>query len=346
MRLCCILCHCNSIYGNFTFDHIAHPVMTSDDWRAYGGFMMTTMNDGGGYDRGNAAMSVSLADRRQDMIRRCTDAAKSAGTTILFGMTTSLVLQAVPVPSGVASTSVGDERLHTVSSSWDKRVRGSGLQAHVWKRLTADSCIRINQYVYALDLIHTWAQMSSRIALVDLVALADAVVTTLSRDRGTPDTDAHAIRNAMIEFVNNGERFLGKRNCIKALALCRTGVMSPMETLARLCLTTYGIPDPETNYVVPGVTFQSGVEMTLDMAWPDVKVAVEYDGDQHRTDKTQWRRDQEKRELLRSQGWVVMVVTADNLCDDSARSLFAFMVGRYLATRGMHVNFRLTAMPL
>lgn len=310
--------------------------------------MMTTMNDGGGYDRGNAAMSVSLADRRQNMIRRCTDAAKSAGTTILFGMTTSLILQAVPVPSGVALANDGEERLHTVSSSWDKRVRGSGLQAHVWKRLTNDSCIRINQYVYALDLIHTWAQMSSRIALVDLVVLADAVVTSLSQypGRGASDTNAHTILDAMIEFVNNGDRFLGKRNCIKALALCRTGVMSPMETLARLCLTTYGIPDPETNYVVSGVTFQSGVEMTLDMAWPDVKVAVEYDGDQHRTDKTQWRRDQEKRELLRSQGWVVMVVTADNLCDDSARSLFAFMVGRYLATRGMHVNFRLTAMPL
>ena len=39
------------------------------------------------------------------------------------------------------------------------------------------------------------------------------------------------------------------------------------------------------------------------MAWPEHRVAVEYQGDQHRTDLVQWRRDQERWALLAAAGW-------------------------------------------
>ena len=44
-------------------------------------------------------MSESLAQRKRDMVARCTEEAKRAGKKLLFGMTTSLALQSVPIPA-------------------------------------------------------------------------------------------------------------------------------------------------------------------------------------------------------------------------------------------------------
>ena len=64
------------------------------------------------------------------------------------------------------------------------------------------------------------------------------------------------------------------------------------------------------------MTFRSGAPVTLDLAWPEFKVAIEYDGDHHRTNKTQWRRDQEKRSKLVARQWITFVATAANLADE------------------------------
>jgi very-short-patch-repair endonuclease len=45
------------------------------------------------------------------------------------------------------------------------------------------------------------------------------------------------------------------------------------------------------------------------MAWPELRVAVEYQGDQHRTDLVRWRRDQERWALLAAAGWLVIPAT-------------------------------------
>lgn len=133
---------------------------------------------------------------------------------------------------------------------------------------------------------------------------------------------------------------------MRALPLIMPNVDSPMESKQRLALTAHGVPMPTTNYIVPDVQFASGAHMTLDMAWPEHRVAVEYDGDHHRTDKQQWRRDQEKRNLLRSRSWIILEATAGNLANDEARASFAFQVGRELAKRGADVPFSLMPRPL
>lgn len=63
-------------------------------------------------------MSESLAQRKRDMVAHCTEEAKRAGKKLLFGMTTSLALQSVPIP---ADCDLDSAKLHTVSS-----VRASG----------------------------------------------------------------------------------------------------------------------------------------------------------------------------------------------------------------------------
>jgi very-short-patch-repair endonuclease len=46
------------------------------------------------------------------------------------------------------------------------------------------------------------------------------------------------------------------------------------------------------------------------MGWEDVKVAVEYDGEQHRNERAQYRWDIRRLEMLQRLGWVVVRVVA------------------------------------
>lgn len=78
--------------------------------------------------------------------------------------------------------------------------------------------------------------------------------------------------------------------------------------------------------------------MTADMAWPEYRIAVEYDGDYHRTDKAQWGRDQEKRSRPLGRGWMVFVATAASIQDESAAAEFTFAVARVLKLKGARVR--------
>ena len=54
----------------------------------------------------------------------------------------------------------------------------------------------------------------------------------------------------------------------------------------------------------------SGKQYFLDMGWPDLKIALEYDGDHHRTDPAQFARDIVRLEELAALGWLVIRVAA------------------------------------
>lgn len=75
-----------------------------------------------------------------------------------------------------------------------------------------------------------------------------------------------------------------------------------------MLLVQAGFSRPQTQ--IP-VRDEYGQEFAyLDMGWPDLKVAVEYDGEQHRTDQGQYRWDSRRREMLERLGWIVIRVLA------------------------------------
>ena len=60
----------------------------------------------------------------------------------------------------------------------------------------------------------------------------------------------------------------------------------PMESRPASRRRKPGFRQPLTNYTVPGATFSNSAPITLDLQ-PEFSVAIRYDGDHHRTDKTQ-----------------------------------------------------------
>jgi hypothetical protein len=116
-------------------------------------------------------------------------------------------------------------------------------------------------------------------------------------------------------------RYAGRRGIKAARAaieLIDGGAQSPKETWLRLLLETSGFPRPQTQIVVRNEW--GWPEAYLDMGWEDIKVAVEYDGDQHRSSRAQYVKDIRRIEMLeRRYGWIVVRVVAEDHPDDIIR---------------------------
>lgn len=98
----------------------------------------------------------------------------------------------------------------------------------------------------------------------------------------------------------------GLRQLEAVLTLVDVGSQSPKETWLRLLLMSAGLPRPTTQI---RVTTPHGQVYYLDLGWPELMVAVEYDGEQHRIDRWQYTKDIRRSETLERLGWTVIRVT-------------------------------------
>ncbi len=120
-------------------------------------------------------------------------------------------------------------------------------------------------------------------------------------------------------------RARGLRRLRAALPLVDPGAASPRETWLRLLLIDAGLPAPETQIPVNENWRMVGV---LDLGWECYKVAVEYDGDHHRTNRRQYARDQWRIRKLEELGWIVIRVIAQDKPEDVVRRVRAALIRR------------------
>lgn len=99
----------------------------------------------------------------------------------------------------------------------------------------------------------------------------------------------------------------GCRLARAAAALVRSRVDSPRETRLRLCLVLAGLPEPVCNLRIGGA---ERAIARVDLALPEYGVVLEYEGDHHRTGRTQWEHDVRRYEDLTAAGFVVIRVTS------------------------------------
>ena len=95
--------------------------------------------------------------------------------------------------------------------------------------------------------------------------------------------------------------------------LCSPRAESPPESWTRLLLIEQGFPLPEVNF---SILSPVGRELyRLDLAWPLLRIAVEYDG--HAVHAGQEEHDEARDEDLRRRGWIVVHVRAADLTEPS-----------------------------
>jgi very-short-patch-repair endonuclease len=131
-------------------------------------------------------------------------------------------------------------------------------------------------------------------------------------------------------------RVRGLRQVEQVLRLVDAGAESTKGTWLRLLINRHGLPPPQTQVEVRD---EYGIFVArLDMGWPDLRIAVEYDGDQHRTNRRQYVRDMRRREDLDRLGWIVVRVVAEDLDVQVVRRIQTARARAFRFTSGRRIG--------
>ncbi|MBT1167056.1 DUF559 domain-containing protein [Bifidobacterium simiarum] len=167
----------------------------------------------------------------------------------------------------------------------------------------------------------TWAVLARILSQSEVIVLADSLL------RGTACPISITLAD-LRTFLKQTPDFAGKRRCLAALPFVRTITDSPMEARTVLVLLRYGLPKPQLQWKVYIPELHRTV--TVDMAYPEACVIIEYDGDAHRIDRHQHRWDERKRQALRAMGFTVIVVFADDVTTVEGKIALVQRVARAL----------------
>ncbi|WP_214403112.1 DUF559 domain-containing protein [Pseudonocardia lacus] len=102
----------------------------------------------------------------------------------------------------------------------------------------------------------------------------------------------------------------GRRRLREVVALADPLAESTMETRLRLVLVGGGLPRPTSQFAVR--TADGAVVARVDLAYPDARLALEYDGAHHFDDEFS-RLDRRRDLLLDELGWQTMRFTSDDV---------------------------------
>lgn len=182
-----------------------------------------------------------------------------------------------------------------------RRLRSS--RAHAWR-------------VHGVPVVDPVAAVFScarELTVPQLVVLLDGVVAS---SMNYPGQDRVARPRFALDDVEarlaDWGRFPGSGAVRTALGLAREEVESPKETETRLLIVDSGLPEPVVQFEVRD---GSRLVARIDLAYPQWRIAIEYEGDGHRTERAQWRRDITRQRELEGQGWIVIRLTQQDLVD-------------------------------
>jgi len=268
--------------------------------------------------------------RAQDLIRPHHGVRSPAGVVLPFGHecaallgrlpgsaacshVTAARLRDLPLPLALEQATVFDVTVPTGT----RAPRGKHVRGHQAELKESDVDTRAG--VRATTPERTFRDLASMLTLSQLVAVGDVIVRRggePARKRVKKVIDAHPARRY-------------RRVLQRAYALLDPHAESPKESELRVLLIEAGFAAPQVNHVVDDADGEFVAR--VDLAYPELKIAIEYEGDHHRSDKEQWRKDLQRRRRLEALGWTYLPVTQADL--DDTTQLFSDLRGG-IARRG------------
>ena len=244
-----------------------------------------------------------------------------------FSHTTAALLNDVPLPSALEV----DRRLHVSAFAGGSRPRSTGVVGHLVDRTRTGTLVA--GALNMTDAATTWCQLGSMLGVDDLVAVGDFLITGRRKLGGRPAA-ARLETLARAVMLHGGSA--GVTRLREALPMIRVGPLSRRESLLRQRIIRAGLPEPEVAFVIRDARL-AGFEPTVDLAYPAYRVAIEYEGDHHRS-PDQFRRDIARYERLQDVGWIVIRASAIDVADgDTAASGEVIdRIGARLRQRGWH----------
>lgn len=153
----------------------------------------------------------------------------------------------------------------------------------------------------------TFLDMARPLEFVDLLVFGDSLV------RNAPCSPSY-----LRQFVADKSAH-GAQRAREVAAMVRSNVRSPNESRLRLLMHSGGLPAPEINHMVENK--ETGRWREIDLAFPEWKVGVEFDGRHHIEREQQWDKDILRREDLETMGWTFVIVTSTAMYAEPLRVL-------------------------
>lgn len=204
----------------------------------------------------------------------------------------------IPLPIRLQS----DDDVHISVPAGKRAPQGRGTRGH-----------QVHQHPHEADRRHgflcttptrTFCDLAAELTLAELVAAGDHLVRV---GLGTPAE--------LSEAVAHHAARRGRDRLVRALDLIDRRAESPKESHLRVLLHEHGLPRPRVQHVVRDASGRFVAR--VDLAYPDRRIVIEYEGDHHR-DRAQWQRDLARRRRLEALGWTYLTVTQHDLDDPTA----------------------------
>jgi hypothetical protein len=251
---------------------------------------------------------VFRAGAPTDLLQRCEALLPVLGPDTWFSHLTAARLWGIPLPARERS----DEPLHVLGAVGTAPVRRPGVVG--WETRNAPLDARMLGPLPLVSPAETWTQLAvsgatspgRSLPLEWLVAVGDYLLSGPRRvGERRPLCSLEELQTAV--RARRGKR--GVVLLTLALELVRAPVDSPEETFLRLGLVEAGLPEPVVH--VPVAT-ADGVRHG-DLGYPDARILLEYQGDEHRVSRRRWLSDLTRIQLFQDAGWWAILVGADDL---------------------------------
>ncbi|WP_382307570.1 DUF559 domain-containing protein [Herbiconiux sp. UC225_62] len=236
------------------------------------------------------------ADRALTLADRCRSFALRMPRDAAFSHTTAALLHGIPVPERFEH----EAAVHVVVPGTRRAVGARDIHGHEMHLPPTDVVHRQSLPITSVE--RTWCDLGAVLDRIGLLAAGDRI---LFHD------DPLASRESLAAAVDCYRARRGIRALRATLPLLSDRAESPRESQLRLLLVDAGFPTPEVNLDIRDPIGQKIARVNL--AYPAWKVAIEYEGDHHRTDQKQWRRDIARTRALQALGWTVIRVTLADL---------------------------------
>lgn len=213
----------------------------------------------------------------------------------------------LPIPTSA------DEHVSVRAAGLRRRHRG--VRAHVGRH----TAVRVVDGVPVSEPRMLFVEMAEMLTLVDLVVLGDAMTR-----RGLVSPEE------LVRF-SAGVPHKAATRAGRAAAYVRRDVDSPMETRLRMLIVLAGLPEPRVNLKVRDEV--GDVIRKYDLSYPEVRVAVEYNGAVHVLVPGAWEADLGRRDAVDDSGWRLVPVISSGIYASPAETLRR--VHRVLLARGL-----------
>lgn len=255
-----------------------------------------------------------LVDFELDLVTRCAAALLAVGGEAAISHATAARLWELPLPRPLEEEVVIDVAVPVPR----RATRLAGVRGH---RLALDprDVVTLNG-LRVTSAARTWCDLARVLSDEDHLAVGDRILW-----RQAPLASRETIAAALLAHPPSQ----GGARMRRVYPELSDRADSRPESRIRWRLLRAGLPRPEVNFVV--CDRNGSFVARVDLAFVDFRMALEYEGDQHRTNRDQWRSDLSRVPRLEDELWHTTRMGPSDLTD--SRELIA-RLKRRLRERG------------